>query len=105
MDPRRQVRVLRIRLRRGDEQVRNYITASTAHLQQIASGQIDPKKERDMRERYATQFDTDPGTVVAPPPGAAGAGGGRRGGGAGAAPAAGAPAVGAPAAGTQRPPG
>jgi hypothetical protein len=45
----------------GDVQVRNYITASTAHLEQIASGQIDPKKERDMRERYATQFDNDPG--------------------------------------------
>ncbi|MGZ3397990.1 MAG: hypothetical protein ACXWKX_02410, partial [Caulobacteraceae bacterium] len=41
----------------GDVQVRNYITASTAHIEQIASGQIDPKKERDMRERYATQFD------------------------------------------------
>jgi hypothetical protein len=54
----------------GDEQVRNYITASKAHLQQIASGQVDPSKERDMRERYAQQFDTDPGTVTGPPPGA-----------------------------------
>ena len=46
----------------GDVQVRNYITASTAHLKQIASGQVDPTKERDMRERYAQQFDYDPGT-------------------------------------------
>jgi len=59
----------------GDEQVRNYITASKAHIQQIASGEVDPKKERDMRERYAQQFDFDPGT--GPRPGAPGAGGGR----------------------------
>jgi hypothetical protein len=85
----------------GDVQVRNYITASTAHLQQIASGQVDPKKENDMRERYAQQFDYDPGT--GPRPGAPGRGQAGRGGGApaaGAAPAA--PAAGAPA---QRPAG
>ena len=78
----------------GDVQVRNYITASTAHLQQIASGQIDPTKERDMRARYATQFDNDPG--IAPPPGAPGAGGR---GGRGAAPAAGAAPAQRPAGG------
>jgi hypothetical protein len=80
----------------GDEQVRNYITASKAHLAQIASGQVDPAKERDMRERYAQQFDTDPGTVTTPPaaPGAGGRGQNR------AAPAA--PSAGAAAA---RPPG
>jgi hypothetical protein len=55
----------------GDEQVRNYITASKAHLQQIASGQVDPSKERDMRQRYAQQFDTDPGTVTTPAGGGA----------------------------------
>ena len=82
----------------GDVQVRNYITASQAHLQQIASGQIDPKKERDSRERYAQQFDNDPGT--GPPPGRPG---GARGGGAPAAGGAAPPAAGAaPAA---RPPG
>jgi hypothetical protein len=88
----------------GDEQVRNYITASKAHIQQIASGQVDPKKERDMRERYAQQFDFDPGT--GPRPGAPGAGGGRGQAGA-AAPAAGQQgrgAAGAPAGG-QRPNG
>jgi hypothetical protein len=68
----------------GDEQVRNYITASTAHLKQIASGQVDPKKENDMRERYAQQFDYDPGTGPRPAP----PGGGR---GQAAAPAAAAP--------------
>jgi hypothetical protein len=71
----------------GDVQVRNYITASKAHIQQIASGQVDPKKERDMRERYAQQFDFDPGT--GPRPGAP-PGGGRGQAGA-AAPAAAAP--------------
>jgi hypothetical protein len=55
----------------GDEQVRNYITASKAHLQQIAEGKVDPSKEKDMRERYAQQFDYDPGT--GPRPGAPGA--------------------------------
>jgi hypothetical protein len=57
----------------GDEQVRNYITASTAHLEQIKSGKVDPSKERDMRERYAQQFDYDPGTGPRPgaPPAAA----------------------------------
>ena len=68
----------------GDEQVRNYITASKAHLAQIAAGQVDPKKENDMRERYAQQFDYDPGT--GPRPGPAGPGGARA-----AAPAAAAP--------------
>ena len=84
----------------GDEQVRNYIIASKAHLQQIKDGKIDPKKENDGRARFAQQFDNDPGTGT--PPG--GPGGGRRGGGGGqggAAPAAGAP----PAAGAQRPNG
>jgi hypothetical protein len=55
----------------GDEQVRNYITASQAHLQQIKEGKVDPAKERDSRARYAVPFDTDPGTVdpaKAPPP-------------------------------------
>ena len=85
----------------GDVQVRNYITASKAHLQQIAAGQIDPSKERDGRQTYAQQFDFDPGTGPRPPRG----GGGRRGGGAVVRPArlaagaAGAPAAGAPAAG------
>ena len=57
----------------GDVQVRNYITASTAHLEQIKEGKVDPTKERDMRERYAQQFDYDPGTGPRPgaPPAAA----------------------------------
>jgi hypothetical protein len=92
----------------GDVQVRNYITASKAHIEQIASGQVDPKKENDMRTRYAQQFDYDPGTGPRPgPPGGGGRGqaqgGGRGGAGAPAAGAAGAPAAGA--AGAQRPNG
>ena len=85
----------------GDEQVRNYIIASKAHLQQIKDGKIDPKKENDGRARFAQQFDNDPGTgTPAGPPG-----GGRRGGGqGGAAPAAGAPPA-AGAQGAQRPNG
>ena len=46
----------------GDEQVRNYITASKAHIQQIKDGKVDPAKERDSRERFAQPFDVDPAT-------------------------------------------
>ena len=44
----------------GDEQIRNYITSSKAHLQQIAEGKVDPAKEKDSRERFAQPFDVDP---------------------------------------------
>jgi hypothetical protein len=57
----------------GDEQVRNYITASKAHIAQIAAGTVDPKKERDSRERFAVPFDVDPATRPDTPPPAAGA--------------------------------
>jgi hypothetical protein len=60
----------------GDEQVRNYITASKAHLAQIAAGTVDPATERDSRARFAVPFDVDPGTRPEAPPAAAGAGGG-----------------------------
>jgi hypothetical protein len=76
----------------GDVQVRNYITASLAHEKQIKEGQVDPSKERDMRQTYAQQFDFDPGTGPRPP---RGGGGGQAG---AAPPARGAPAGGAPAA-------
>jgi hypothetical protein len=46
----------------GDEQIRNYITASKAHRQQIAEGKVDPAKEKDSRERFAQPFDVDPAT-------------------------------------------
>ena len=54
----------------GDEQVRNYITASKAHLAQIAAGTVDPAKERDSRARFAQPFDVDPATRPDTPPGA-----------------------------------
>jgi len=57
----------------GDEQVRNYITASKAHLAQIAAGTVDPSKEKDSRERFAVPFDVDPATRPDTPPAAAGA--------------------------------
>lgn len=44
----------------GDEQIRNYITSSKAHRQQIAEGKVDPAKEKDSRERFAQPFDVDP---------------------------------------------
>jgi hypothetical protein len=85
----------------GDVQVRNYITASIAHEKQIKDGTA-PVNERDGRERYAQQFDNDPGTGT-PPGGPGGRGGGRGQAGGGAPPAAGAGqgAAAAPA----RPPG
>jgi hypothetical protein len=46
----------------GDEQVRNYITSSKAHLAQLASGKLAGVKEVDSRERFAVPFDVDPGT-------------------------------------------
>ena len=45
----------------GDEQVRNYITASRAHRADIAAGKITGKQP-DMRERFAVPFDVDPAT-------------------------------------------
>ena len=54
----------------GDEQVRNYFTASKAHLAQIAAGTVDPAKERDSRARFAQPFDVDPATRPDTPPGA-----------------------------------
>jgi hypothetical protein len=58
----------------GDEQVRNYITASKAHIAQIAAGTVDPAKEKDSRERFAVPFDVDPATRPDTPPGAPPAG-------------------------------
>jgi hypothetical protein len=43
----------------GDEQIRNYITASRAHRAALAAGTSSPD-EPDMRERFAQPFDRDP---------------------------------------------
>ncbi len=43
----------------GDVQVRNYITASRAHRQQVKDGTSKPI-ESDTRDRFAQQFDFDP---------------------------------------------
>ena len=43
----------------GDEQVRNYITSSRAHLAALAAGTAKAD-EPDMRERFAQPFDRDP---------------------------------------------
>ena len=45
----------------GDEQVRNYITASRAQRAAIAAGKAKAD-EPDMRERFAQPFDVDPAT-------------------------------------------
>jgi hypothetical protein len=44
----------------GDEQIRNYITASRAARAQMANGQLDPKKYNDGNARWDRQFDVDP---------------------------------------------
>jgi hypothetical protein len=54
----------------GDVQVRNYITASRAHRQQVKDG-TSKAIETDTRDRFAQQFDFDPVAPVdpnAPPP-------------------------------------
>ncbi len=45
----------------GDEQIRNYITASHAHRAAIAAGKV-PADEKDSRARFAVPFDVDPAT-------------------------------------------
>jgi hypothetical protein len=63
----------------GNVQMRNYIKASKAKVEQIAAGKVDPKAP-DGREPFARQFDFDPvapgapgprGAFGAPPPRAA----------------------------------
>jgi hypothetical protein len=44
----------------GDEQIRNYITASRAHRADLAAGRLSGVKEVDSRERFAAPFDSDP---------------------------------------------
>ena len=60
----------------GDEQVRNYITASRAKRKAIAEGKT-PAAQADGNDRFAHQFDFDPATLppdaprgAKPPPGA-----------------------------------
>ena len=44
----------------GDEQVRNYITASRAHRADVAAGKMAGVNEVDSRVRFAAPFDVDP---------------------------------------------
>ncbi|MBT2135817.1 hypothetical protein KK137_15875 [Croceibacterium sp. LX-88] len=52
----------------GNVQVRNYITASRAHREQIAGGAAAPTIEGDDRSRFANQFDYDPAANDRPAP-------------------------------------
>jgi hypothetical protein len=54
----------------GDEQIRNYISASRATRAKIARGELDPAKYNDGNDRFDRTFDVDPvapGAPTAPP--------------------------------------
>jgi len=55
----------------GNHMPRDYISASRAHMKDLAAGTADPD-EPDGRARFAQPFDHDPGTGPRPRPGGAG---------------------------------
>ena len=60
----------------GNQQIRDYISASRAHRKAVAEGTAEPDTlDTDSRTRFASTFDRDPAADYPPPPGGAPGGG------------------------------